>query len=69
MSSLEQVGGRVVMPIKQVIVIRKDLNMRKGKMVAQGAHAAMMFLLGLTQSFSAGSTETNLRATTRYSLS
>jgi PTH2 family peptidyl-tRNA hydrolase len=29
---------------KQVIVIRKDLNMRKGKMVAQGAHAAMAFL-------------------------
>lgn len=27
--------------IKQVIVIRKDLNMRKGKMIAQGAHAAM----------------------------
>lgn len=27
--------------MKQVIVIRKDLNMRKGKMVAQGAHASM----------------------------
>ncbi len=26
---------------KQVIVIRKDLNMRKGKMVAQGAHASV----------------------------
>jgi peptidyl-tRNA hydrolase, PTH2 family len=26
---------------KQVIVIRKDLNMRKGKMVAQGSHACM----------------------------
>lgn len=32
--------------IKQVIVIRKDLNMRKGKMVAQGAHASMAALLG-----------------------
>jgi PTH2 family peptidyl-tRNA hydrolase len=30
---------------KQVIVIRKDLNMRKGKMVAQGAHASMKVLL------------------------
>ncbi len=30
---------------KQVIVMRKDLNMRKGKMIAQGAHAAMKVLL------------------------
>lgn len=29
---------------KQVIVLRKDLNMRKGKMVAQGSHASMSFL-------------------------
>lgn len=29
---------------KQVIVMRKDLNMRKGKMIAQGAHASMAFL-------------------------
>lgn len=27
--------------IKQVIVVRKDLNMRKGKMCAQTAHASM----------------------------
>lgn len=29
------------MTIKQWIVIREDLNMRKGKMVTQGAHASM----------------------------
>lgn len=32
---------------KQVIVIRKDLNMRKGKMVAQGAHASLKVVLDL----------------------
>lgn len=32
---------------KQVIVMRKDLNMRKGKMVAQGAHASMKAVLDL----------------------
>jgi len=32
---------------KQVIVLRKDLNMRKGKLVAQGAHASMGAILGL----------------------
>lgn len=26
---------------KQVIVMRKDLNMRKGKMIAQGSHASL----------------------------
>lgn len=33
------------MNVKQVIVMRKDLNMRKGKMVAQGAHASTAFLI------------------------
>lgn len=32
---------------KQVIVLRKDLNMRKGKMVAQGAHACLHAILSL----------------------
>jgi PTH2 family peptidyl-tRNA hydrolase len=32
------------MSIKQVIVMRTDLNMRKGKMCAQASHASMMFL-------------------------
>lgn len=27
--------------VKQVIIVRKDLGMRKGKMIAQGAHAAL----------------------------
>ena len=30
--------------IKQVIVMRNDLNMRKGKMIAQGAHASIKVL-------------------------
>ena len=30
---------------KQVIVMRKDLGMRKGKMIAQGAHASLKMLL------------------------
>lgn len=30
--------------IKQVIVMRHDLKMRRGKQIAQGAHAAMAFL-------------------------
>jgi PTH2 family peptidyl-tRNA hydrolase len=31
-------------PVKQVIVMRKDLKMRRGKEIAQGAHASMAFL-------------------------
>lgn len=38
-----------MMETKQVIVIRKDLKMRKGKCVAQGAHASMKVLLDLMQ--------------------
>jgi PTH2 family peptidyl-tRNA hydrolase len=36
--------------IKQVIVVRKDLNMRKGKISAQVAHAAMKFLIDANES-------------------
>ena len=31
--------------VKQVILIRKDLKMRRGKEIAQGAHASMEFLV------------------------
>jgi peptidyl-tRNA hydrolase, PTH2 family len=30
--------------VKQVIIIRKDLKMRRGKEIAQGAHASMAWL-------------------------
>lgn len=30
--------------VKQAIVIRKDLGMRRGKEIAQGAHASLAFL-------------------------
>ena len=33
--------------IKQVIVIRRDLKMRRGKEIAQGAHASVSFLVKL----------------------
>ena len=35
---------------KQVIVIRHDLKMRRGKQIAQGAHASMSFLTRRLQS-------------------
>ena len=41
-SHLPSYAGKV--DVKQVIVMRKDLNMRKGKMIAQGSHASMAFL-------------------------
>jgi PTH2 family peptidyl-tRNA hydrolase len=33
------------MSIKQIIVVRKDLNMRKGKIAVQACHASMAVLL------------------------
>jgi peptidyl-tRNA hydrolase, PTH2 family len=35
---------------KQVIVMRKDLGMRKGKMIAQGAHASLKVLVDAGES-------------------
>ena len=32
------------MGVKQVILIRRDLKMRRGKEIAQGSHASMAFL-------------------------
>lgn len=32
------------MQVKQVIVMRHDLSMRRGKQIAQGSHASMSFL-------------------------
>lgn len=31
--------------LKQIILIRKDLNMRRGKEIAQGSHASMEFIV------------------------
>jgi len=39
------------MEVKQVIVLRKDLQMRKGKMIAQGAHASMKVFFDLAGYF------------------
>ena len=36
--------------IKQVIVMRHDLKMRRGKQITQGAHASMSFLTRKLQS-------------------
>lgn len=43
--------------IKQVIVLRKDLNMRKGKMVAQGAHASTRAFVAATKMYPAAAHE------------
>ena len=41
--------------IKQVIVIRKDLKMRRGKEIAQGSHASLAFLTRRIQKYEAQS--------------
>ena len=37
--------------IKQVIVMRHDLKMRRGKQIAQGAHASMSFICRRLQQY------------------
>jgi PTH2 family peptidyl-tRNA hydrolase len=37
--------------VKQVIVMRKDLNMSKGKMITQGCHASVAFLTHLIRGY------------------
>jgi PTH2 family peptidyl-tRNA hydrolase len=39
---------------KQAVVLRKDLNMRKGKMIAQGCHASMSAVLSRCSRSEAG---------------
>ncbi len=46
--------------VKQVIVMRRDLNMRKGKMVAQGAHASVGAFLKLFKKKEAGDVSVSL---------
>jgi PTH2 family peptidyl-tRNA hydrolase len=55
---------------KQVIVMRKDLNMRKGKMIAQGAHASLKVLLdaGAMDAGDAANADTGAGAGARFSL-
>jgi peptidyl-tRNA hydrolase, PTH2 family len=42
---------------KQVILIRRDLRMRRGKEIAQGAHASMAFLTSRMRSVAGASGE------------
>jgi PTH2 family peptidyl-tRNA hydrolase len=44
-STVADTAGPAARIAKQVIVMRKDLGMRKGKMIAQGAHASLKVLL------------------------
>jgi PTH2 family peptidyl-tRNA hydrolase len=37
--------------IKQTIIIRKDLNLSKGRLVTQGAHASIAFLTDLIKEY------------------
>lgn len=55
--------------VKQVIIIRKDLNMRKGKMIAQASHASLGALLGMFKKEDIWEENTFPSVGTRYELS
>lgn len=48
------------MQTKQIIIVRKDLNMRKGKMITQGAHASLKAILNLMQKYKDDKNNQNL---------
>lgn len=50
-------------PIKQVIILRRDLKMRRGKEVAQGSHASMAFLSEKIRKSLAQGVDVNLELT------
>lgn len=45
------------METKQVIVVRKDLNMRRGKEIAQGAHASLAVFFDMMRQQNGGSVD------------
>jgi len=55
------------MDTKQVIVIRKDLKMRRGKECAQSSHATMSFLTRQIQNPSSGNQQSKGRRTVKLS--
>lgn len=46
------------MDTKQVIVVRKDLNMRRGKEIAQGAHASLAVFFDMMRKQNGGEVDT-----------
>lgn len=54
-------GGMVKMNVKQIIVVREDLDMSRGKLAAQVAHASMKNILDImTKKYDGNTTEWSL---------